>query len=419
MREELGRPLDAAVMPSLALLLGSSDFLARQLIENPHWADDLAGDPPAAPEKDQPRLNSGWADIREAKYRGLLRVASRELLGCPLQESFVELSELASRCLARALERAAQEAGIPVPPTLALGSLGRREISITPSVELLFLTPERAGSSWRHGFERLMQVLLSGLERGDGVLYRLSAWLLPAGVPRAQRLAPLALPPLWGAFDVAARDALLAPSRLLSARRLLGAGDPAEAFVRGIWPGLQADFGVTSAQLSRVAQPRTGEGLERDLRWGAGGIRQLEVFVHQLVVTHGASDARLRTGNILEALTRLGLYGYLDEVSARSASDAYGWLRRAEHFLQLADEQPVCDFPERAPEQIALARRMGYREVDARGARRRLLHDWTAVRDQVEEEVRRPPGKPGREAMARRDGVGRAQFHAAADRSRR
>ena len=66
-----------------------------------------------------------------------------------------------------------------------------------------------------------------------------------------------------------------------------------------------------------------------------------------------------------------------------SLSDAYLWLRRAEHAVQLPEEQQTARFPRDARAQLALARRMGYADERGSSARDRLLEDWTAVRNEA------------------------------------
>ena len=66
-------------------------------------ARSSTGDPPGAPD-DAP-IEPDWTAIRIAKYKGLLRIAARDLCGRPFEASLAELSQLADRCLAAALAR--------------------------------------------------------------------------------------------------------------------------------------------------------------------------------------------------------------------------------------------------------------------------------------------------------------------------
>jgi glutamate-ammonia-ligase adenylyltransferase len=375
MRTECGHRLDPAQMPSLALLLGCSDFLGRLLVEHPHWALDLAGDPPSPPKEREPLEGSGWLQIREAKYRGLARVAARELVGCPLPDSLREVSALVERCVVRALECAAREARCDVPTTIALGDLASRELSLVPELELVLLAPARLIDR----FTEFAAAFQAGLDKpqGIGALYRVRlsgptgpAWNGVAAVDPAIRA--------WQEMALQAEPWELR-SRLQSARCLVGSGALARRFIAG------------TRELAAASQPPARSSFRAeftygdadDIRNGPGGIRQVQRLVQRLVANHAWQEPDLQAEGVYDALCRLGRMGALDEARARVLRDGYGWLRRAEHFLQLADEEPIHHFPRRLDQQNALARRMGYREVDASLARGRLLRDWQSVRGEV------------------------------------
>ena len=86
---------------------------------------------------------------------------------------------------------------------------------------------------------------------------------------------------------------------------------------------------------------------------------------------------------MLEALAALAGSATSRRPTAAALASAYTWLRRAEHALQLPEEQQTARFPHERAAQIALARRMGYAEPQAEAARAALLEDWTAVRGEV------------------------------------
>ena len=81
-------PLDLLRYPALPRVLGSSDFLARLLLRHPNWVEDLVGDPPAAPPIAP--VEPEWTPIRIAKYRGLLRIAGRDLCGRSFEQGLTD-----------------------------------------------------------------------------------------------------------------------------------------------------------------------------------------------------------------------------------------------------------------------------------------------------------------------------------------
>ena len=76
----------------------------------------------------------------------------------------------------------------------------------------------------------------------------------------------------------------------------------------------------------------------------------------------------------------------MPEDAASLLRDSYLWLRRAEHAVQLVEERQTQRFPRDPAAQLALARRMGYRDDQGARARDRLLDDWTRVRAQVRQQ---------------------------------
>jgi glutamate-ammonia-ligase adenylyltransferase len=109
----------------------------------------------------------------------------------------------------------------------------------------------------------------------------------------------------------------------------------------------------------------------------------VEFLVQSFQLFYGGSQPTLRTGNVLDGLAALGRLHLLPEEIAASLANAYTWLRRAEHALQLAEEQQTQRLPRDRAGQIALARRMGYADPDGLSAQGRMLDEWTAVRTEV------------------------------------
>ncbi len=383
---EAGAPLDLARTPLLPRLLGCSNFLARLLLGSPERVSELVGAPPAAPPAEP--IDADWGAIRRAKYRGLLRIAARDLAGRPLRESLAELSDLADRCLEAGLACAAQETGAPPPALLALGKLGGRELNFSSDVDLLFVSdPPRSAAPDEHnrGVARLVRRLKRRLEEpsSEGFVYRVDLDLRPEG--RTGVLVN-SVEAALGYYE--AYGAEWERQMLIRLRSVAGPDETAEAFARGVAPFVYRrliDPGVLEsvrAMKARIESERrsAGRDLEADLKEGPGGIRDVEFLVQSLQLFHGGRDAALRTGNVLEALAALGGLGLLPEAAVAALSDCYTWLRRAEHALQLVEEQQTASFPRDRAAQVGLARRLGYDDPEGERARVRLLDDWTSVR---------------------------------------
>jgi glutamate-ammonia-ligase adenylyltransferase len=388
-RQTTGRPLDLTAVPALPRVLGSSDFLARLLLRHPNWADELTGQPPPPPPSDP--LEADWTSIRIAKYQALLRIAARDLSDRPFEQSLRELSDLADRCLDAALRCAARETGVEPPALLALGKLGGRELNFASDVDLLFVyeaAPDEDHVERNDRVCRLVRILKQNLEaRGeDGFGFRVDLDLRPEG-----RTGTLA-----NSIDAALTyyetfGAEWERQMLIRARWVAGPIAPAQAFLDEVGPFVYrrlidpSAIGAAREMKDRIEaeRRRSGRDLELELKDGPGGIRDVEFLVQSLQMFHGAREKGLRTGNALEALRGLRDAKILPEEVVGSLLQAYLWLRRAEHAIQMVEERQTHRFPRDRNAQVALARRMGYRDEEAAAARNRMLDEWTNTRAEV------------------------------------
>jgi glutamate-ammonia-ligase adenylyltransferase len=383
-----GAPLDLTLTPVLPRVLGNCNFLARRLLRHPHWVAELAGDPPAPPV-DTP-IAPDWATLRVAKYRGLLRITGRDLAERHFAASLTELSELADRCLVAGLECASNEIGVEAPALLALGKLGGNELNFSSDVDLLFLYDrdtdneleqnQRAATLIRH-FKTHMEA-----PSIDGFGYRVDLDLRPEGKTGVLANSVEAALGYYESFGAEWERQML-----IRLRAVAGPQPPADAFAQGITPFVYRrliDPGVMHAvrgMKERIERERleAGRDLEADLKEGPGGIRDIEFIVQSLQLFFGGRHPELRTGNVLATLVLLERLELLPAEVTTSLADSYLWLRRAEHAVQLPEEQQTQQFPRDPKAQLGLARRMGYADVSSTSARNRLLEDWTAVRNET------------------------------------
>jgi glutamate-ammonia-ligase adenylyltransferase len=111
---------------------------------------------------------------------------------------------------------------------------------------------------------------------------------------------------------------------------------------------------------------RAGAEGRADLKLGRGGIREAEFFVSALQLLHGGrpGNEALRERAVLPALERLLFAGIVPAVDRDALADAYLFLRRAEHRVQMVDGAQTHRLPPPA-ERLGLARAMGYATVEA------------------------------------------------------
>lgn len=389
-RPDIGSLLERA--PWLPRLLAGSRALARVLLRRPDLADELKGSPPPPPTPlpaDAPL--AGFEALREHKYRGLLRIAARDLAGRDFRRGLRELSDLADGCLAAALASVCGERGVPPPALFALGKLGGRELNFSSDVDVLFIyeadSPEADLARNRELLPVIRAFKAKLEERGPlGFGYRVDLDLRPEGPRGVLANSVQAALTYYESFGQEwERQAMI---RL---RRVAGAEAPARAFEAGIapfvWrrtldPTVLERVGGMKARIERERR-EAGRDLDRELKEGPGGIRDVEFLVQALQLLLGGRDPSLRSGNVLDALDALARARALPEAAAADLADAYLWLRRAEHALQMDEERQTHLLPRSPAALAALARRMGYERETAEDARNALLGDHEAVRARV------------------------------------
>jgi glutamate-ammonia-ligase adenylyltransferase len=405
-RSASGQRLDLRSTPALPHVLGASNFLSRLLARHPDWVEELAVTGSDLPYPDAPPstdLPADWESIREAKYRALLRIAARDLRERPFARSFEELSALGDRCLDAALRCASHETGGALPALFALGKLGGRELNFSSDVDLLFIYDSADGgfdAPLNQASATLIRHFKKNLEQPspEGFIYRVDLGLRPEGGAGPLALSEDATLDYYETFGADWERQMLIRLRGLSGPTALidrfGQGVRPFVYRRAIAPS--AIHGVREMK-DRIESERraAGRDLEADLKEGPGGIRDVEFLVQSFQLFWGGRIPELRTGNTLDGLARLVERDLLPATTAEELSTAYLWLRRAEHALQMAEEQQTQTYPRDPAAQLRLARRMGYTQSEGERARSRMHSDWESVRARIrahfEELVLREP----------------------------
>ncbi len=402
---------------SLLAVLGYSSFLSALIQRHPEdyvWLmreaglftartaavmeADLAARLPAGAEPAQ-----ASPVLRRQKYREMLRIGVKDLLGAaPFPETVREISALAEASIEAAVEvgfsHLRARFGVPLQETphgmtrparfavLGMGKLGGEELNYSSDVDLYYLYSTHHGSTTGRPtltgghrdsvenhvfFVKLAEVVtaLVGERTTDGIVFRVDMRLRPEG---DQGELAWSLPALetyyqsWGRFTD--RLALL-KARPVGGDRRLGE-ELLSALAPFIWPRLLdysalEELGMLKARIE--AHAGEGEGLLRNLKLGRGGIREIEFLVQALQLVHGGRNPSLRERGTLRALTRLDEAGFLGEREAGFLSEAYVFLRAAEHRVQLVEERQTQELPRDPAAMGRLAHAMGFTDETGEG----------------------------------------------------
>ncbi len=107
---------------------------------------------------------------------------------------------------------------------------------------------------------------------------------------------------------------------------------------------------------------RSGE-MERNVKLGRGGIREIEFLVQTLQVLQAGRLPFLQGTQTLPTLDKLQDYHVLEATQVAELKAAYCFLRDVEHRLQMEDNRQTHTIPTAQEARLRLARLMGFRDV--------------------------------------------------------
>ena len=374
---------------ALLHLLSVSSIGAARLVRDPHilpWLrhPEVSGEPrgPNRMRADLRRATKStsvsaenFRALRLWKGREMLRIALREIAdAATLEETTAELSQLAEICVAEVLAYwdAELRSRLGAPDAefaiLALGKLGGHELNHSSDIDVIFfyskeghVTPSLSYHEW---FSRLSTKVFETFASKDpnGALFRMDLRLRPEGSagPIVRSLA--SLEHYYSGFgETWERLALI------KARGISGSEELIYDFLREHQPFIYPKTATPelldeiAAIKRRIERDIVGhENLERNVKLGTGGIREIEFVVQALQLLHGARHAFLQETSTLKTLPALAELGLLPRQEAIDLERAYRFLRRAEHRLQIEEEQQTHTVPDEPEALSRLSRSLGF-----------------------------------------------------------
>ncbi|WP_330330113.1 bifunctional [glutamine synthetase] adenylyltransferase/[glutamine synthetase]-adenylyl-L-tyrosine phosphorylase [Streptomyces sp. NBC_00536] len=359
-------------------VLGASEALADHLARHPHDWRALVTYESADLHPGLAEFERGLADaadpvaLRVAYRRCLLSIAARDVCGTTdVAQAAAELADLATATLRAALRIASaaapEDAAQCRLAVIAMGKCGGHELNYVSDVDVIFVGDTAPGADEGKAVQAATR-LASHLMRicsettVEGTIWPVDANLRPEGRngPLVRTLAShLAYYQRWAkTWEFQA---------LLKARAV--AGDPdlgaqyIEAITPMVWQAAERDNFVADVQKMRrrVVDNIPAAQVERELKLGPGGLRDVEFAVQLLQLVHGRSDATLHSGTTLDALQALAAGGYVGRTDAAQLGDAYRFLRAMEHRIQLYRLRRTHLVPEDEADLRRLGRSMGLR----------------------------------------------------------
>jgi glutamate-ammonia-ligase adenylyltransferase len=137
-----------------------------------------------------------------------------------------------------------------------------------------------------------------------------------------------------------------------------------------IWSAVQREHFVDDVRAMRrrvvdhaKSSLRSAPGaatVEREIKLGPGGLRDIEFAIQLLQLVHGRADPSLRKRATLDALEALGAGGFVGRHDAQQLADAYEFLRTVEHRIQLFRLERTHLMPSDEPSLRRIGRSMGF-----------------------------------------------------------
>jgi glutamate-ammonia-ligase adenylyltransferase len=396
-----GRDLLPALLEDVRLrrrvlcLLGISSTLGDYLVGNPAEWPALAGETLSWPEGYADQDTSTVPALRAAYRRALMRIVAADLTGAfDVEMAMSRLSALADATMAAALEIAVAERPADAAAcrlaVIAMGKCGGGELNYVSDVDVVFVAepPAPSGAGGPTGTEPINgdqgAVLRSATVLAVRMMHicSLVAWPIDAALRPEGSRGPLVrtLPAYLAYYRKWAKTWEF--QALLKARPAagdLGLGARWLAEVQPmIWHAAERPQAVDDVRSMRrrIIDAVPLAEVDREIKRGPGGLRDIEFAVQLLQLVHGRVDERLRSPSTLSALRALTESGYVGLADGEALIKAYRFLRVVEHRLQLQRLRRTHTVPAHPAELRWLAHALGYRETASRPAADAFGADW-------------------------------------------
>ncbi|MFE5398105.1 bifunctional [glutamine synthetase] adenylyltransferase/[glutamine synthetase]-adenylyl-L-tyrosine phosphorylase [Streptomyces sp. NPDC056568] len=413
-------------------VLGASEALADHLARHAGDWQALVTYEPRDLHRGVAEFERGLAEaddpvsLRVAYRRCLLSIAARDVCGTiDVAETAAELADLATATLRAALalaEAAAPEdAALCRLAVIAMGKCGGHELNYVSDVDVIFVGEPAEGVDEADEAKamRAATALASHLMRicsettVEGSIWPVDANLRPEGRngPLVRTLSShLAYYQRWAkTWEFQA----LLKARPVAGDTALGA-EYVAALQPLVWQAADRENFVADVQKMRrrVVETIPVAEVDRQLKLGPGGLRDVEFAVQLLQLVHGRADTSLHSGTTLDALEALAAGGYVGRADAAQLDEAYRFLRSMEHRIQLHRLRRTHLVPEDEADLRRLGRSLGLRTDPVTGLMRawrrhasvvRRLHEKLFYRPLLDAVAQLAPGETRLSAEAARE----------------
>jgi len=273
---------------------------------------------------------------------------------------------------------------------LGLGKLGGYELNYSSDIDLIAFIDETKPALINIQanvdiFSKLMRQLVRIMQERteDGYVFRVDLRLRPDPAS-----TPLALPFEAALHYYESRGQNWERAAFIKARPVAGEIQAGIKFLKELEPYIWrkyldyaaiADIAAIKHQIHATRTKITSNSLRGvNIKLGIGGIREIEFFVQTQQLIAGGRLPQLRGRATVAMLATLCESGWITPQARDELSEAYVFLRRVEHCIQMVADEQSHTLPQDDPGFLTIARLMFYQNTAAFSAK------LTDVMQQVE-----------------------------------
>lgn len=261
---------------------------------------------------------------------------------------------------------------------LGLGKLGGLELNYSSDIDLIFIysedgqtTGKKTAVREREGMidnvlfftkmaERIITILSD--RSGGKAIFRVDTRLRPEGASGSLVRSLESYELYYSSLGRSWEKQAFIKARCVAGDKKLG-----QAFLSMIEPFVYRKYldYKTLGDLQRIKKRIEDEvkkkgQTETHVKLGSGGIREIEFSVQMLQLLYGGKIKSLRDPNTLSCLQKLRHANLVTKEELTDLTEAYVFLRRVEHMLQLEEERQTHVLPADETSQVYLAKRLGF-----------------------------------------------------------
>ena len=344
-------------------------------------------------------IENAWVAIRVCYREQLLRLAAFDLTASDPKEVLpivaAHLADLAGAAIEAGLTVArweltsskehgnfdADEVAATRLAIIAMGKCGARELNYISDVDVIFVAEPSGSLETDRALEiatRLATRLMRAMDANapEPALWQVDPNLRPEGKAGAlvrTLSSHISYYERWAEnWEFQA---------LLKARHLAGDVHLGEEYVAKMQPFVWASAGresfVESAQKmrERVMEHIPVSEVDRQIKLGPGGLRDIEFTVQLLQLVHGRVDESVRVRDTLTAIDALANAGYIAREDAAIFAKHYRFLRLLEHRIQLSQLRRTHLMPSSDSALRAISR-----SVELSWSVDKLVGEWESVK---------------------------------------